>query len=557
VRPLLRVRPGLALPFGEAEFGYRDDRFQLFTLLGTFAMLRTVALRLFSVILATGAIVADLDTLSVMAQQPITPGEKTTVWSQPRLPDGGLDFAGALNQFGMRRTPPERNGLVPMLDILIAEDFYGPGSYAALRGELGLTDPPKTSAQFYRPDDEMRSMLRQAATATWTRQENREVSDWLASNERALGKVDDVIARGGWFYPVIDTQMTLASGEQIAGIYCASLDVLDVLRDMATALAARSLMRYGEGRPDEGLRDVLRLHGIAEMLATSEFSLAALLMAVIDDHAREVVQALLQSNALRPADYSALYQALQGRPPINPDLVVLTTRDIIVSLEALDGLARGRFRETGVYLHHTSGLSGSPDRQDEAFDSAKHLGIRNWDQVALDLRQTLTEIHQALREKTNLERNRRLLQIQDRGLKQTKSKTGSELGQRIRSGEATDSERSQPIRLALTSYLFLSLYESVNGVAKIQMSRQIALTALLIEAFRQRSGRLPESLDELTPKLLRAVPKDLFDSQPLRYQKQGGGYKLYSVGAIAKDLGGPDPENPRQGNFGIVVAGRP
>jgi hypothetical protein len=227
-------------------------------------------------------------------------------------------------------------------------------------------------------------------------------------------------------------------------------------------------------------------------------------------------------------------------------------RDMIVSIECLDGVARGRLSELVYYLRTTNGLITIPDDPNH-YGWMKNLGIRDWDRVARDLRQSITEITQAMRADTFTERRRRLNLHQTGFTEELSAKAGSPLHQRIKSGQATDSDRGKAINLLLLSFLFQSTNGSVNAVAKIQMSRQVALTALLVEAFRQRSGGLPDSLDELTPKLLRIVPIDIFSSQPLRYQKHDGGFKLYSVGANSKDLGGPNPKTPRHDNFGIVV----
>jgi hypothetical protein len=45
-------------------------------------------------------------------------------------------------------------------------------------------------------------------------------------------------------------------------------------------------------------------------------------------------------------------------------------------------------------------------------------------------------------------------------------------------------------------------------------------------------------LKALIPEYLAAVPLDIFIDGPLRYQRQGNGYLLYSVGADRNDDGG-------------------
>jgi len=76
--------------------------------------------------------------------------------------------------------------------------------------------------------------------------------------------------------------------------------------------------------------------------------------------------------------------------------------------------------------------------------------------------------------------------------------------------------------------------EDVKIVAKLRAAR----TALAIEAFREAQKRLPESLDELVPGYLKAVPLDPFDGKPLRLKKRDKGYVVYSIGQDAEDDGG-------------------
>lgn len=73
----------------------------------------------------------------------------------------------------------------------------------------------------------------------------------------------------------------------------------------------------------------------------------------------------------------------------------------------------------------------------------------------------------------------------------------------------------------------------------IAHTRQAALlTAIAVEKFRLRVGRLPERLDELVPLELAQVPPDPVDDQPLRYRKLERGYVVYGLGGDGEDGGG-------------------
>jgi len=70
----------------------------------------------------------------------------------------------------------------------------------------------------------------------------------------------------------------------------------------------------------------------------------------------------------------------------------------------------------------------------------------------------------------------------------------------------------------------------------------VSITRVLValRCYRGTYGDLPESLDELVPEFINAVPIDPFDSQPLRYSKEKK--RVYSIGRDLIDSGGADPK---------------
>jgi hypothetical protein len=69
---------------------------------------------------------------------------------------------------------------------------------------------------------------------------------------------------------------------------------------------------------------------------------------------------------------------------------------------------------------------------------------------------------------------------------------------------------------------------------------RVAIAATAVARYRQEHGALPDTLAELTPALLTAVPVDPYSGQSLRYTKQDSGFALYSIGKNEKDDGGKD-----------------
>jgi len=83
-----------------------------------------------------------------------------------------------------------------------------------------------------------------------------------------------------------------------------------------------------------------------------------------------------------------------------------------------------------------------------------------------------------------------------------------------------------------------------------------AQVGLAVERYRLKNGRLPESLAELVPAYLDAVPKDPFDGRDIRYKKLDVGFVVYSIGEDQSDDGGrekpPRREKDKGGSYDIT-----
>ena len=88
----------------------------------------------------------------------------------------------------------------------------------------------------------------------------------------------------------------------------------------------------------------------------------------------------------------------------------------------------------------------------------------------------------------------------------------------------------------------LSMQRLGDAVARMRM----ASAALAIERYRvAHANALPDSLSQLTPQFLDAVPADPFDGQPLRYAKLSPrGFTVSSIGRNRTGDGKPKSLNP-------------
>ena len=110
-------------------------------------------------------------------------------------------------------------------------------------------------------------------------------------------------------------------------------------------------------------------------------------------------------------------------------------------------------------------------------------------------------------------------------------------------------------------FLFSSQYQLdediLEAAAKAQTTRNLGLAAIALHRFRLATGKWPESVDELVPVYLSAVPRDPMDGKKLRYHYNSGGYfKLYSVGNNFVDDGGDASPTPARNYYNHIWHGR-
>jgi hypothetical protein len=101
-------------------------------------------------------------------------------------------------------------------------------------------------------------------------------------------------------------------------------------------------------------------------------------------------------------------------------------------------------------------------------------------------------------------------------------------------------------QLCILSAMFLP---SAAGIAKRDAATRAELrdtiAAIAVERWRlMHNGSLPDSLSDLVPAFLPAVPEDPYDAQPLRYKKLKKGYCIYSIGPNLRDDGGKPRPRP-------------
>lgn len=105
----------------------------------------------------------------------------------------------------------------------------------------------------------------------------------------------------------------------------------------------------------------------------------------------------------------------------------------------------------------------------------------------------------------------------------------------------------------LTKILMPALKRTYQLELRHVADRRVARTALALERCRLVLGKLPQTLDELVPAYLDAVPVDPFDGQALRYKLLTKGYVVYSIGEDGIDDGGAERQRENRRPDGTPI----
>ncbi|MBN2312614.1 MAG: hypothetical protein JXM79_01715 [Sedimentisphaerales bacterium] len=95
----------------------------------------------------------------------------------------------------------------------------------------------------------------------------------------------------------------------------------------------------------------------------------------------------------------------------------------------------------------------------------------------------------------------------------------------------------------VTSGLSMVITTEARTIAHLRTAR----TGLAVQRYRLATGVLPDTLSQLVPAYLDAVPEDPFDGQELRFKKRETGFVIYSIGEDLSDDGGTEKPKKRRG----------
>ena len=484
----------------------------------------------------------------------VTISPETTVLTAPLTPDGRyVDFTKALNEEMSRGVTPENNAAVVYLEA------YGAGvldrdveeQYFEL---LGVPVPPPAPLQtvdsmpffeaYFGGEDVDSTLLaeryveecRETSQGPWSVDEFPAMAAWIDASSDSL----DLLVRGS---QRPEYWMPLASSDSEATLDYQLSPAITVIRSSLTQLAARAMLQSERGELNSAWDDLFAVLNFARSESQSGFLSTQLRM--------WTSEAMVWNPMWKLSLHSEMTgelarECLSDLKHLPPSLVPAETIGRFERYSVVDELQR--MADGGSWL-------GSVILADEQYDAPHSRALLNaaidWDEALLHAHRLLDDYVDALEDPIASNRYSRIdaLHAEIESLQLEERRAVSLLAESMLGGRRDLSRRA-----AATIVSYSTGPSSDASGYDIHATRaDLLILAFALAAYRAEQGEYPDSLRDLVPSYLDAVPIDRFSAKPIIYRRtDDGGYTAYSIGLNLIDDGGVQGLRGREGDLVIT-----
>jgi hypothetical protein len=395
-----------------------------------------------------------------------------------------------------------------------AEPSDGAGGAASPQPE----DPFADAAEFFDAEKFVEGYREQAGKIAWTAADCPPLAAWVDANAGPLDLLVAAAARPKFYSPPPD-QLENPNASLIAML----LPCIQEMRNASRSLNVRATYRVGLGDYDKAWQDCFAVWRLGDHAIAGPTLVERLVGIAMRGVARGPTLALLERDDLPKNVAQQVFD----------DLNSLAPRASMA--DATDRGERFMFMDSTIRML-TSRFGDDEDmgEYDEKLASLQHLSIdpnvplrmgNEWyDRLVAAMRMTDRTARQA-------------------ALRQVESDLDS-IAQispaQIFGNTFSRQARSTFVGQGLVELFLPALSAAVDAEDRDAANLTLTRIAAALAIFRARTGAYPETLAELVPSILQAVPADLYSNQPPIYRRRGTGYVLYSVFQNGVDDGGQD-----------------
>jgi hypothetical protein len=490
---------------------------------------------------------------------------ETTFITEPLRPDGTPDYAKHVLDLLGRGTPPDDNAAVALLQATWPMDLDADDLVLICKA-LGIPDTPPDVPSLAKSDHDkdLRKALRRflglgipddgipmhsndeaasrvfdlidaARTYPWAAADCPPLAAWVERQSPALDLIAAGANRPKYELPLPD----LLRGD--ADTMLVGVVMLDLthLRDLGRELTMRAMLRLGEGKVSEAWRDIHAVHRFARLIAPAgrpSFLVRHLLSRALQSTANAATVTLLDSPDLSEAMVTSIRRDLGALPPLadigsSRMMERLGVVDIVVAIARMPRSERAQFYSLGVM-----------DEPGLALRTSLDMNV-----VLRAVNDHVDQIDAALALPSHAERSRALLRINADIAAPPYGPGGFRkamwLAQLAMNRGARSFAFARNLMGLLTSASggILDAYERAGADSAV-LRLAAALAEYRVRGLGGEGKPYPETLADLVPEVLDAVPDDPCSGTPLHYERRGEGHLLYSVGPDGTDDGGTNEE---------------
>jgi hypothetical protein len=494
--------------------------------------------------------------------EPQSPGVKinvskeTTRVLEPLDKDGYVDYLAALNRMGSDGVTADNNAEVLFLQAFGAPCFTG-AQRERFFGLLGIKPLP-AQGDYFRDlgplNEKEQAEFEDLQHEPWKARQFPRFAEWLKSNERPLALVIAGTRRERCYIPWV-----LPSGKPLM---FALLPTEQASASWARALALRAMLRLEEGNVAGARDDLYACHRLARLIGNSPCLIGALISAAIESLAFEGDVALIEHGKLGARDALAYQAKLRSLPPLPVVAEKFDRYERLVFLDSLKVMMRDRQFQPEASPALAADPNTISNRLFAYWDGALRVGNETYDEwsaaARLPVRQrqkAFERLEQKLKQGGAEVIGKDLFDKLTAGGGPDQMKIVADKFRSLVAGSladptndnkpqgsifktATPAACGRQIGKLLVSLLMPAINGNCAAEDRARARHALEQVGFALVAYQADHRMYPAKLEALVPKYLGAVPQDPCTGEPLRYDRRGDGFLLYSKGTNGVDEGG-------------------
>jgi hypothetical protein len=405
-----------------------------------------------------------------------TVGNDTTYVTGPLDKDGRIDYQTALNERLGKGVTPENNANV-LIWKAVGPHPEGANMPAEFFKLLGVPQPPEQGDYFvplarYVKEtlnlppgpaaDAVFEQLTRATRRPWAAKDSPALDGWLTANEKPLAVAVEATKRTHYFSPLVSK----------GGLLGALLPAVQKCREVASALAARAMLRAESGAADAAWQDLQACHRLGRLVGRGGILIEALVGIAVDTVAFRADVAFLVQTKPSVQQIEKYMDDLRKLPRPAPPANIVVLGERFMLLENI-------FLADRHGINYLEGLSNGKPKNPNPLGEKVMEGI-DWDPALKSANKWYDRMAAAMRQPDRAARVKALDQI-DADLKDRKKQLtdGGELNRKL-VGNAQ--ERGQALGDVLVGLLLPAVSKIQTAADRGQQLQDNVLLAFALAA---------------------------------------------------------------------------